>query len=263
MTSTSSVAEPRPAKLDFGRVIQTTFGVLGRNFGVFLLLAIVVSALPLALMGYGAAVASSGFTGQVFNPEAFGLIGLGGLLAFLANVVLQAGVMYGAVTDLRGQKASFADCFQAGLANILPLIGIGILWVLALMLSWITIVGPFILMCMWFVAVPAQVAERTGVIGAFGRSRRLTKGSRWRIFGLLILYVIVSSVVQQALVTAAGGPINLAAGSPTPSIPGLAVSTVISVLNALVAATGTAAIYFELRRVKEGLGAEELAALFD
>ena len=51
----------------------------------------------------------------------------------------------------------------------------------------------------WIMAVPAQVVEQPGVFGAIGRSADLTRGHRWPIFGLMIIFAIGSTAAQGAL----------------------------------------------------------------
>jgi hypothetical protein len=122
----------------------------------------------------------------------------------------------------------------------------------------------------WLVAGPCQVVEKTGVFGAFSRSAALTKNNRWRILGLLLLYFIVYMVIQQVLMNLVGAGMSarMAAaqsGNPfaatTPAY--WAVMAVLTVVNTLITYVGLAVIYYELRRVKEGVGPEALASVFD
>jgi hypothetical protein len=46
------------------------------------------------------------------------------------------------------------------------------------------------LLTMWAVIGPVLVAERTGLFETFGRSRALTRNTRWRIFLLLLVAAI-------------------------------------------------------------------------
>jgi membrane-anchored glycerophosphoryl diester phosphodiesterase (GDPDase) len=47
----------------------------------------------------------------------------------------------------------------------------------------------------WFVAPVVILTERCGPVSALRRSWRLTEGSFWRLFGLLILMAVLNSVV--------------------------------------------------------------------
>jgi hypothetical protein len=118
----------------------------------------------------------------------------------------------------------------------------------------------------WIVAAPALVVERTGVFGAFTRSAQLTRGRRWPIFGVTILYVVAFGFVQQVFLNIAGATgASVATGaSPLTVLPTqLPISAVLGVVASVVTAAGVAAIYYELRVTREGVGPEALAAIFD
>ena len=53
----------------------------------------------------------------------------------------------------------------------------------------------------WIVAAPALVVERTGVFGAFSRSAQLTRGRRWVLFALGVIFFIAVFIVQQVLLS--------------------------------------------------------------
>ena len=54
----------------------------------------------------------------------------------------------------------------------------------------LVIVPGIILLLMWWVYIPAIVVEGKGIIGAFGRSRELTRGRRWHILGLAVIVLV-------------------------------------------------------------------------
>ncbi len=47
---------------------------------------------------------------------------------------------------------------------------------------------------MLYVAVPVCVIEKQGVIASLSRSRALTKGYRWQIFGLFLLVMVIGFI---------------------------------------------------------------------
>jgi hypothetical protein len=49
---------------------------------------------------------------------------------------------------------------------------------------------------MWCLGTPACVIELTGPWASLKRSAQLTKGYRWKIFGLLLLLAFVGTVAQ-------------------------------------------------------------------
>jgi uncharacterized membrane protein len=108
-----------------------------------------------------------------------------------------------------------------------------------------------------------MVTEQLGITASLGRSRALTKGSRWPIFGLLLgagIVLFVPLLITPLLTGAIGSP------QPGLIMPRFGVGTVIQallgagasvILNAILAA-----IYVELRTIKEGASTEALASIF-
>ena len=113
--------------------------------------------------------------------------------------------------------------------------------------------------CIYFVAPQALVVEHLFPWRALGRSLELTRGSRWRIFAILVLLVVVLWVANLAVTVAFPG----GAGAWVD----LRLSTSIRMgLVALVAAFASvcaAVAYHDLRRVKEGVGIDELIQVFE
>ncbi len=65
----------------------------------------------------------------------------------------------------------------------------------------------------WSVTVPVYVVEQTEVFSAFTRSADLTRGHRWRIFGLFVIY-LVAIIIVEMVTTAFGGVASLLGGGP-------------------------------------------------
>jgi hypothetical protein len=265
----TAITLPSPtAKLDFGRVIQQTFGVVGRNLALFLTLIVGCLSVPAAVIALG--VLQTGAGGA---PAGWLLVSLGYLLLMAGFAVVQPAMIHGAFADLSGRRATAGECLGSGVRHAVPLFLIMLLQYVAVMVGLVLLVFPGMMMLTaWLVTGPSQVVEKTGVFGAFSRSAALTRRNRWRIFGLVVLYFIVYLVVQQSLMNLFG--VGMAArmaaarnGALSPFAafgPGnWVVMAVMTVANTLVAYTGLAVVYFELRRVKEGVGPEALASVFD
>lgn len=249
-------------KLDIAKVIGATFGVLGRNFPTFAGLTLLLVGIPMALVSVGFLDFLDDPTDIDISPSTFGIFGIGFLVSIISNAVLQGALVFGTVRDLNGRKPTFGECLATGLRNFLPVILLSILMALALMVGFLLLIVPGVMMLVaWCVVAPALVSEQTGVMAAFGRSAELTRGNRWRIFGLLLLFLVLTWIVGILL-----SPLSLAAMAAGPQ--GLAASqmignTVSGIINALIGATGASVIYVELKRLKEGLAPDALAALFD
>jgi hypothetical protein len=261
--TTAEIAPPVP-KLGYGPVIQGTFGVLKRNLKTLVALALVLEVGPFLLIALGGFQLAAGQMGA-----GGATIGIGYLALLVASAILTPALVHGAVADLNGRKPTLGECLQSGVRHALPVFLVLLLTGLGVMFGLILLIVPGVMLfTAWAVAAPAQVVERTGVFAAFGRSGFLTKGSRWRIFWLFVLYTVVSSAVQQALVglvTTFTGSMAATAANPFAAMtPAYAVVLmVITLASTLISYTGLAVIYYELRRIKEGIGPEALASVFD
>jgi hypothetical protein len=266
---TDTIAGSR--RFEMGRVISGTFEVIGRNFVPFALLALLLGGLPNLLVG----LLQMRFISDTaaFEPRAIGLALVSVVVILASAFVLQAAVVHATVTDLNGRRVVLGDSLRAGVRNCLPLIGLAILTGLGVAIGFMLLIVPgVILMVMWSVAVPAKVVEKIGVFDALTRSRDLTRGSRWSIFGLSLLYAIAAGILS-ALLAAAFAPFALAEALPKPgSLSGFAssltltqlvVDPLIATITTLVSTAGLATLYSELRASREGVGPEALASVFD
>jgi uncharacterized membrane protein len=230
-----------------GRVFGRSFGVLSRHFVMFFLV-VAVPSLPLL------AVQTNSF-GQVADVRQLLANWPYLVLGSLLGPIIQAIVLYGTFQDLRGQSFGFVESFVKGLPRFLPIIGLAIcLMVLYAIGAVLLAVPALIFIAMYFVALPACVIEKTGPIASLSRSAALTKGHRWKVFGLAILLAIASFVgnaVISAVASRVAGAFGLALG-------GFLWRTVFGAYYAIVIAV----VYYELRASKEGLQIEQLAAVF-
>jgi hypothetical protein len=259
-------------RFEMGRVISGTFEVIGRNFVSLFLMALLLGGLPNLLVNLWSKPYVAGVT-TGFELEMVGEAIAGALVILVSAFVLQAAIVHATITDLNGRRVALGDSLKAGLRNCLPLIGLAILSALGLAVGFMLLFVPgLILMVVWAVAVPAKVVEKVGVFDAFTRSRDLTRGRRWPIFGLFVLYAIAAWILS-ALVLAAFAPFALAKGPPTADtldsfvsslgVIQLVADPLIATVTTLVSTAGLATLYYELRRSREGVGPEALASVFD
>lgn len=267
-----SVAAVEPGKLDIGRVIQGTFGVLGRNLATFSVLGLVLSGIPTGIVTYFQAGFTRNQLGGTGNPFDFSpgyltAMSLGGLAAIITSAILQGALIYATVQDLNGQRPSVADCLANGLRNFLPLLAVTILFVLAAGFGMVLLIVPGVMIaCAWCVAVPALVADRTGVFGAFSRAADLTRGNRWRIFGLGVLIWVVLLVVSAVFAVLTG--VAVFSGDPGATLEralspvALGLGVIRETISAVIGATAVAVLYVELRHARDGAGPQWLAEIF-
>jgi hypothetical protein len=248
-----------------GRVVSRTFSVIGRNAIPFFALGL-VAAVP--QVAFSALLQRNMLTSGTIDPTAIGpgfWFGLAGswLLAIVLVFFLQAALVQATVRSLNGQSVSIGDAFMTALRVVIPLIALGIVSTIGIAVGFVLLVFPgLMLACAWVVCVPALVVERAGILGSLSRSAELTRGHRWAILGLFVLYIIALIVINMAL-----GPIlgisMLGAQPGNPSILFVVMMGIYTAVQYTVSAAGTASIYYELRTVKEGVGPQQLASVFE
>ena len=177
------------------------------------------------------------------------------LLILLLSHFAYASALAFSVDRLAGRETGVGPAFSRGLRLFLPLLAVRALVYLATWFGLIFFFVPgIILYTMFFVADAACTDERMGITAALGRSRALTKGSRWRIFVLLLLLTLglwAISAVQLAL------PF-LPFGQMLNGIFTFASSMFFYILIPAL----TAVLFRELRTLKEGDVADDVAAVF-
>ena len=218
---------------------------------------------PSLLMSSGQADLMLIGNGTISPAAAFGTFALGMLLYLVGYYLLQGMMLKAAINGFSGKSTPLGAAFNVGLRSALPLFALGILAGLGMGLGFILLIVPgVILAVMWIVVAPVLVAERRGIFESFSRSAELTKGHRWAVLGLLAIYMVLSWLISAVVAGIVLAAVGLNPGGPPPAYM-MIINFVVNTLAAVVAAAGTASIYYELRTIKEGAGAEELASVFD
>ena len=231
-----------------GHVISRSFALLFRHFLRFFLVALIAFS-PLFLLRQGSEAAATDPT------QAFAMLGIGFVLLMVLSMLSTAIILHGAFQDMRRRPINLLESLKVAFRRFLPLIGLAILETVLLMLGLFALIVPgIILYTMWLVAVPACVVERTGPWRSLRRSQELTKGHRWKIFGLFLLLILLSiiSPLLQLLLNATAGETAALIGNAIWTAIGSAFSSV------LLAVT-----YHDLRVAKEGIDIEQIASVFD
>lgn len=250
MTEPDVVTIPR---FRVGAVVSRGLWFYYRSFWTLLPVSI-VALLPPVLYGYWSAYP---FWGGVW------------ILDLVGFCWLSAGVSYAVVSDLRGRNASAVEVLGRSMGAVprllLLFLILLIVWVGGVLLAFIPLIGALIvvglsawLYVVYWVVLPVVVVEKSGPLVSLRRSDELTKGSRPQVLGIiaswfviLILTGIFSDLVLFALLDLLGHAVFV--GMST------LINTIVFALGASLAAVG----YHDLRVEKEGVGAEEIARVFD
>ena len=249
------MAEPAITVNEFrvGSVLGRGFSILFSNIVPFGLLSLLVN-LPIIIIPF--AFINQSTTGEIDSlASAVGVL-LTLTLYFLLDFLVTAALTYGTFQELRGRRASIGDCIGRGLSLIFPILGVAIVSGLATMAGFIALVIPgFIVMTMLWVVIPVALLENLGVFASLKRSAELTKGYRWGVFGIIILVGIIQNVVAKIGEMVLGEIDSMVTAELIALLP----EAFFTALWAVVIAVG----YHDLRVTKEGIGAEEIAAVFD
>ncbi|WP_380786174.1 hypothetical protein [Sphingomonas sp. R86521] len=251
----------------FGRsanVIKANpLATLGTSFGLI--------ALPQIVLGQ---IGLSGAVFQNVREGRYALVGVYAIIVGLLWLIASGALVQATVAHHQGRPANPQEMLQVGVSRCLPLFAVYLLLLIGVWVGTIFLIVPGIMLAvMWSVSLPAIVAERPGVFGAFGRSQALTKGARWHVFGILLLacviYLLVSIAIGVASVAGYGSLSALTGGGqvqmPVPTQPSLIVQLLQSIITTVVLTWFTtvgAALFIELRDWKEGPDAERLADIF-
>jgi len=242
-------ADAPTSNIRVGEVFSRGFEVLFGDFGQFIVLTVITWSPYLVFMLFGL---SSG------EPGVAALAGLG-LTAVLWGVLTilgQAAILYGAVQKMRGQDFTIGASLARGFARFFPILGLFICLGIGVGLGFILLIIPgIILAIMWYVALPACVVEGLGPIESLQRSGFLTKGNRWRIFGIAVVIYIVNTLVQLVV----GQVLSAVAGQVVSVIGVFAWMSLVQAYSAIVVAVA----YHDLRVVREGADIDQIAAVFD
>jgi hypothetical protein len=246
------------ATFQAGSVLSVAWRTLFRAPGVFIGLAFVSFLVTtISVIGFDSLVRddNSAITTLVFVwiPPMIGLI---------MSAVIQGAIAYAVFQVIMGGRASVGESVSRSVSKILALLAVAVLSGLGVGFAGILLLFPgIIVQCMWYVAASACVVERLGPIESLGRSRALTKGYRWQVFGVMaltFLMILLVNILFGFLVRVFTPPDMALRNAITQIVTGLA--TLIP--NAFVSVVA-AVTYYRLRMVKESMTMESLADVFD
>jgi hypothetical protein len=265
-----------------GNVLASGFRIWIKNFIPFMLITVLIYS-PVLIWGISSVQGE--MTTDRFQGAARALQSMS-VLTLLLNVLVSAALTYGVVMELQGQRASIGACIATGLVRFFPALGVGLLSLLCIvlpmfpivilvvagagyalvgLLGLLGIIPVVIIYCMLYVATQASVLERPGMIGALKRSRELTKGHKFEIFGLVFLLGLLSFGLGKLSQNIALPHLEerelieeTIRNFPKYMYLSLAQQMIVGSISAVMASVA----YYFLRAEKEGTSAEELAAVF-
>jgi hypothetical protein len=226
-----------------GELLARTLAVYQRGFGV-LIRIVLVGEVPLIL--------------TVFAPTEALIRALVVAMLFMIPVAISA-VAYAVSQLYLGRPISAAGSYVAVMENGISLLVNTLIFYGALtvggILTFFVIGIPVLLflVVVWPFYVQAVVIEGRGPFHALMRSLELVRGSWWRVFGILVVFVVILFAI---------GSVASVPGSLLfqlqPTLGYLAI-VIAGALLRLTLYIGATLLYFDLRIRKEGLTLEQLA----
>lgn len=237
-------------RLDIGGVLRTTVEVTRRNLGPMLLLSALFASLPILAIDLAATLA---------HVPAQSISLLTRLVSALTGVLLQGALIHLSLADLDNRRSTWIEATSAGLKAFRGLFGISFIAGAGVLLGMILLVVPgLVLGVMWCVAAPVLVAERRSLTPAFTRSAALTRGHRWKVLALLLIFWFSVALLIFTTTFLIGFLVGIFGGVAAAKLTGAPVAALIlGLLNGPIFAV----LYTELRRLKEGV--TQIASVFD
>lgn len=236
--------------LNIGRVLQKTFGILGRRPVIIFGLAFVLAGVPTAVHAY--------FTGHDIVRSVFlsGGYWFRSLISMFISAFLEAALLFITFGEVTGRPLELNEALTKAGKFFLPLFAVNVLSALGIIAGCLLLVVPGIILgVLWCVAGPVLLVEGLGITAVFGRSMELTRGSRWTIFGLFVIYFVAFAILESITTPfrfAWGGGLGDLLFSPARAIG----AVIIGALAAGVGTVGLGVLYAELRTLKGGWSTE-------
>jgi hypothetical protein len=230
-----------------GDAMNKSITMLSRNLLPFSIVT-GVAALPQVLV-------FDRHSGQVSTPSDVAFILTGLVLTMVLSALSQAIVVHGAFESMRGGRPDVLTSFRHAWRRFVAVIGVALLTAILGGLAGILLVFPaFMLITAWYVATPVCVVERIGPWQSLKRSAALTKGHRWKVFGVVVVLAILGAI-------GTGLVAGMTAGAGVTI--GKVAALIWSALFGAYAAILVVVIYHDLRVAKEGVDTDQIAAVFE
>jgi hypothetical protein len=258
------MAPPVLRPLSAGEILDVSFTLYRRHFGALATVALVCTGVPLVLRLF--LEAAGGFLANLWLALVYMIV------LVVLNLVATAATVFIVSESYLGRPIAAREALRRAAPYIGRVLACSLLMTLAVMLGFMLLFVPGIILLVGLVlAIPAVVLE-PGITAtaALSRSWELTRGSRWRVFGLglvlvVLLYVPVLAIGGLLAMVLPGG-LGVGVGSAG------AASTMVGAVLALAVA-GLVQIfiyplfycvltvtYYDLRVRKEGFDLELLAS---
>ena len=262
MTDLNTNSEHEP--FGVGKILSESFSLLLGNIVAVALAAFIPLLIMITLSGMmlGFDITFGAATPDALDPSFVPMMILNTLVSVVIYGIVTAIIVQLAYDAKLGRSTNFGKYASAAIATLLPNVVLTLVItilasfaMLALILPGIWVYGVFA------VTVPALVIERVG-FGAMRRSAELTKEYRWPVIGAMIVIFIAAMVLNLIPTTIVGFLLTGSLGTATIIVLTILTAFLSTFTYGLIG-MAVALIYARLREIKEGVGVDNLAAVFE
>jgi uncharacterized membrane protein len=244
--------------LTVGEILDTSFSLYRRHFTALATVALICTGVPLVLRLFLEAA------GGIFSNLALAL--LYGISLVVLNLVATGATVFIVSESYLGRPISAREALDRATPYIGRILVCSLLLALVVGLGLLLLLIPGIILAVGLaLAIPAVVLEpRSSASAALSRSWELTRGARWRIFGLgvtllVLLYIPVFAIT--GLLAWLVSPGQAVIGSASVLMIGvLAVSGIVQMFIYPLFYCVLTVTYYDLRVRKEGFDLELLVS---
>ncbi|MGN6818691.1 MAG: hypothetical protein ACTHJR_08470 [Sphingomonas sp.] len=241
-----------------GRVLSRAGDMVGRRLGAIAIIALLLAALPVPIRLAGGDALLHALRGGGGGQFLTYLLSL--LVSAVFGALCSGALIWLAIENEDDRRIDAADALYQALRASPRLIGLNLMMEVAVAAATVLLVVPGVIqMVALTVAMPAAMIEGRAGTRAFDRSFDLTKGARWQIFVLWLIFWIATATIGAVIRGALGTPAMTMAAPP---IGFILVQGGVAALSAIAIAALESSVYVELRAWKEGAPRDELRDIF-
>lgn len=245
--------------LSVGEILDTSFSLYRRHFGALATVSLVCTGLPLVLRLFVEAA------GGLFAHLTLALVYFLGLVVL--SLIATGATVFIVSESYLGRPLTAREALMRATPYMGRILIASLLMAVVVGLGFLLLVFPGVILAVGLaVAIPAVVLESgQSASGALSRSWELTRGSRWRIFGLgitlfVLLYIPVVAIGGvMAMLIPRGATAGFGVAS-TATIVALAIGGVLQLFIYPLFYCVLTVLYYDLRVRKEGFDLELLAS---
>jgi uncharacterized membrane protein len=245
--------------LSVGEILDTSFSLYRRHFAALATVALVCTGVPLVLRLFLET------SGGIFSNLTLGI--LYAISLVVLNLVATGATVFIVSESYLGRPISAREALNRATPYIGRILICSLLMALVVGLGFLLLLIPGIILAVGLaLAIPAVVLEpRSSASAALSRSWELTRGARWRIFGLgvmllVLLYipvVAITGLLALVLPTASGEAFEPTSIS---TVAAIAVGGIVQMFIYPLFYCVLTVTYYDLRVRKEGFDLELLAS---